>query len=241
METLNSNQLLSLNRSRTSQIQSYSRSTNRTRFHNISTYKYQRSSNVLSNSLAWSNINRSKNYMGEVIAKKGNDKVEASAATPGPSSGNPWCNWLVGIILSLILPFGHKKWSGLLAMKNEVDTVVQTVEMVVETVEKVAEGVAHVADEVANQLPEGGKLQNIVCHVANMAEETAKDAHLVDQLIEKVENIEKGVVSAFVGEVDETSSEDAEDTTKTNEQEQKHDIAMDIESPKDEIVDRQPK
>lgn len=64
--------------------------------------------------------------------------------------------------------------------------MVQTVEMVVETVEKVAEGVAHVADEVANQLPDGGKLQNIVCHVANMAEETAKDAHLVDQLIDKV-------------------------------------------------------
>ncbi|KMT08598.1 hypothetical protein BVRB_6g138780 [Beta vulgaris subsp. vulgaris] len=128
----------------------------------------------------------------------------------------------------------------LLETLDEVDTVVQTVEMVVETVEKVAEGVAHVADEVANQLPDGGKLQNIVCHVANMAEETAKDAHLVDQLIDKVENIEKGVVSAFVGEVDETSSEDTEDTTKTNE-EQKHDIAMDIESPKDEIVDRQPK
>lgn len=49
------------------------------------------------------------------------------------------------------------------------------------------------------------------------------------------------MVSAFVGEVDETSLEDTEDTTITNEQEQKHDIAMDIESPKDEIVDRQPK
>lgn len=64
--------------------------------------------------------------------------------------------------------------------------MVETVETVVETVETVAKEVAHVAEEMAHQLPEGGKLQNIVCSVANVAEETAKDAHLIDQLIEKV-------------------------------------------------------
>ena len=82
---------------------------------------------------------------------------------------------------------------------DEVDTVVNTVETAAEAVEKVAEEVAHVAEEVANSLPEGGTMQNIVCNIiANVAEETAKDAHAVDQLIEKVIIIHSFMHALFI-------------------------------------------
>ncbi|XP_010681025.2 uncharacterized protein LOC104896041 [Beta vulgaris subsp. vulgaris] len=246
METLNSNSLLSLHRTRIiSEVRLSSPSINGSSFINLSTFKIQRSAS--SNSLAWSNMNLRKNCMGAVIAAQGNDKVEVSAATPGPSSENPWYKWLLGVIISLVFPFARNKWGPLLTLKNKVDTAVETVEVVVETVEKVAEGVYHVADEVANQLPEGGKLQNIVCEVANVAEEAAKDAHFVDQLIEKVEDIEKQVVSTFLGEEQETAtkvkdSEIKEDNTQTKKElEQKQEKALEFQVPSDASIDDQPK
>ncbi|XP_056693883.1 uncharacterized protein [Spinacia oleracea] len=191
METLNSNRIINLHRFRASETRSSCRSTYRRSAAavvvDVLAFKNKRSAGVLSSSLAWSNIYKTrKNYIGAVFEVQGNNKsVQASAANTGPS-GKPWCNWLVGVILSIVLPFASRKWSRILAIKNEIDTVVETVETVVETVETVAKEVAHVAEEMAHQLPEGGKLQNIVCSVANVAEETAKDAHLIDQLIEKV-------------------------------------------------------
>lgn len=52
--------------------------------------------------------------------------------------------------------------------------------------EKVAEEVEKVADEVSDALPEGGKLKGFVTTVENVARETAKDAHLVEEVIGKV-------------------------------------------------------
>lgn len=64
--------------------------------------------------------------------------------------------------------------------------VVDSVENVAEIVETVAEKVEEVADDIADQLPQDGKLHDAVRLVESIAKETAKDAHLVDDLIEKV-------------------------------------------------------
>lgn len=69
---------------------------------------------------------------------------------------------------------------------DEVDMVVQNVENVAEIVETVAEKVEEVADDIADQLSQGGKLHDAVRLVESIAKKTAKDAHLVDDLIEKV-------------------------------------------------------
>lgn len=66
--------------------------------------------------------------------------------------------------------------------------VVESVENLAEIVEMVAEKVEEVADDIADKLPDGGKLKVAVRLVENVAKETAKDAHLVDQLMEKVFN-----------------------------------------------------
>lgn len=69
---------------------------------------------------------------------------------------------------------------------GEVDTAVQIAEDITETIEKVAEKVEDVAEEVADHLPAGGKLKDAATFIENLARETAKDADLVDGVIDKV-------------------------------------------------------
>lgn len=61
----------------------------------------------------------------------------------------------------------------------------QTTETVAETVEKVADKLDKVAEELADILPEG-KLKQAARYIEDIAEEAEKDAHLVDEAIEKV-------------------------------------------------------
>ena len=65
--------------------------------------------------------------------------------------------------------------------------MVELADQVADIVEEVAEGVEKVADEVADHLPEGGKLKQVATFVENVARETAKDADIVDDVIEKVQ------------------------------------------------------
>ena len=64
--------------------------------------------------------------------------------------------------------------------------MVETAEDVVEAVEKVAEEVDKVAEEIKERLPAGGKLRVAVTSIENIAERTAKDAEMVDDIIDKV-------------------------------------------------------
>ncbi|KAI9200851.1 hypothetical protein LWI28_014084 [Acer negundo] len=75
----------------------------------------------------------------------------------------------------------------------------QTAEHVAEIVEDVAEKVEKVAEEVADHLPQGGRLKDAVTLIENVAKETAKDAHLADQFIEKV-SLNAKAVKRFVKE-----------------------------------------
>jgi hypothetical protein len=118
--------------------------------------------------------------------------VAVYSSAPGPSipsnPSNPgqWKVWIVGVIASVILPFFGIKFGPLLKIKKEVDTMVQTAEDVVEAVETVAEEVDKVAEEIKERLPAGGKLRVAVTYIENVAERTAKDAQMVDDIIDKV-------------------------------------------------------
>uniref|UniRef100_A0A6N2MLG0 Pterin-binding domain-containing protein n=1 Tax=Salix viminalis TaxID=40686 RepID=A0A6N2MLG0_SALVM len=68
----------------------------------------------------------------------------------------------------------------------------KTTETVAETVEKVADKLDKVAEDLADILPEG-KLKQAVRVIEDIAEEAEKDAHLVDEAIEKLEEIEIGL------------------------------------------------
>ncbi|OWM79987.1 hypothetical protein CDL15_Pgr006291 [Punica granatum] len=116
------------------------------------------------------------------------NSVDPAGHLPSGCSPGSWKLWILGVVISVVLPFWKSKWGPLLKLKNEVETVVKVAENVTDVVEKVAEGVEKVAEDVAEMLPEGGKLRNAVELVEHVAEETAKDAHLVEGLIDKVLN-----------------------------------------------------
>ncbi|KAL5556530.1 hypothetical protein UlMin_038766 [Ulmus minor] len=124
------------------------------------------------------------------------EKIVCNSIEPGSSSsaGGSWKSWILGVVISLILPFWRHKWGPLLAIKNQVDTIADTIEAVAEVIEDVAEKVEDIADDIGDNL-ENGKLKDLANLVEDVARETAKDAHMVDQFIEKVEEVEDKVES----------------------------------------------
>ncbi|KAK4740873.1 hypothetical protein SAY87_024461 [Trapa incisa] len=137
-------------------------------------------------------LNTSRCFLLDVVAGSSVDPVGHLAPPPGASPGS-WTWWILGVVVSVVLPFTKSKWGPLLKLKNEVEAIVEMAEEATEVVEKVAEGVEKVAEDVAELLPEGGKLRSTVEFVEHVAEVTAKDARMVEGFIEKVEELEKEV------------------------------------------------
>lgn len=105
-------------------------------------------------------------------------------ASGPPSSSHPM-SWVIGLVVSFILPFFTNKWGPLWVIKNKLETTVQTVEDIVEAVEKVAERVDEIAEDIADDLPQG-KLRDLVELVEHVAEKTHKTADSLDNVIDKV-------------------------------------------------------
>ncbi|XP_071732360.1 uncharacterized protein [Rutidosis leptorrhynchoides] len=123
--------------------------------------------------------------------------VIRSNITPPPGvpipSGSPsgsMRNWIVGIVLTLVLPFFTHKWGPLLTLKNKVDTAVNSVEYIIETIEEVATKVDHVIDDITDDLPANSQLRKTMEAVDRVVEGVAKSAHIADDIIDKVEAVE---------------------------------------------------
>ncbi|KAH7850424.1 hypothetical protein Vadar_032675 [Vaccinium darrowii] len=104
-----------------------------------------------------------------------------------------WKSWVLGAVITIVLPFFSHKWGPLFQITKKVDDVVETVDQVAEDIEKVAEGLEKVADEIGDELPEGGKLRRAFDSIENAARETANAANRVDEILDKVEEVEKEV------------------------------------------------
>ncbi|XP_059281613.1 uncharacterized protein LOC132035373 [Lycium ferocissimum] len=105
---------------------------------------------------------------------------------PSPPSSNPFNGWLIGVLLSAILPFFRYKWGSLLHLKNKVENIIQTVEEVVENVEELAGKADKLAENMGNDLP-AGQLKNALKAVENFSEEAAQVARATDDLIDKMQ------------------------------------------------------
>lgn len=68
-----------------------------------------------------------------------------------------------------------------------------TAEAVAEVVEEAATFAEKVSSEVAEQLPEGGRLRTAAVLVEKASKEVAHEAHLAQDIIHKVEEIEEDV------------------------------------------------
>ena len=75
--------------------------------------------------------------------------------------------------------------------------VAETVEEIADAVGKVAEEVDRAAEDLAESLPEGG-LKQVVSFVEDLAEETAKDAQMVEELMDKVHFLFPFFVPSFI-------------------------------------------
>ncbi|CAI9786640.1 unnamed protein product [Fraxinus pennsylvanica] len=134
--------------------------------------------------------------------------VYASSVPGVPSPSGPPSNsirsWILGLVVSLVLPFFSHKLGPLWVLKNRIENVVEQVEQMVEVVEKVAEEVDKIADDIMDDLPEG-QLKNLVNHIDDMAEKTAKNADAIGDLIDKVQEAEDKLES-FVESLDDEAN-----------------------------------
>ncbi|RAL40630.1 hypothetical protein DM860_006700 [Cuscuta australis] len=115
------------------------------------------------------------------------------AAIPLPPSAsspdsNPLKGWLIGILISAVIPFFRHKLGSFMQIKNAISEV----EEVVHGVEKVAEVVDKVAEDIGGKLP-AGKLKDAVGVVERAAEKADKDAEALGEIIDKVEEVEETV------------------------------------------------
>ncbi|KAH6759151.1 hypothetical protein C2S51_019386 [Perilla frutescens var. frutescens] len=157
-----------------------------------------------------------------------------------PPSGPPFnlINWILGIAVTVVLPFFSKKWTSLLRIKNEVETAVEIAEEIVEAVEKVAEGVEKAAENLAEDLPEGGGLRKAVDFVEHAAERANKDAHIVGDFIDKVQEVEEKVEDYVENLVEGVTDHEhhKEDHQENEAQKEEDDRAHDDQPKEDENI-----
>ncbi|KAI3726265.1 hypothetical protein L1987_66062 [Smallanthus sonchifolius] len=120
----------------------------------------------------------------------------------GPPSGS-MRNWIVGIVLTFVLPFCTHKWGPLLVLRNKVDNVVNTAEYIMETIEAVAEKVDDVIDNITDDLPKDSELRKRLEAIDVVVEGVAKSAHVANDIIDKVEEVEDKLGSLILDEVKE--------------------------------------
>ncbi|KAJ0011089.1 hypothetical protein Pint_33396 [Pistacia integerrima] len=113
------------------------------------------------------------------------DKVKPAPATPPPPRFNfaLWAKWILGSILSLLLPFWKQKWEKLQKIEGGAEMVVEGIENVAEVVEKVAD---KVSTQMADKLHDNTKLQEAALLVERVSKATAQDAELTINFIHKV-------------------------------------------------------
>lgn len=120
--------------------------------------------------------------------------LPAGAPLPFGALPDSWKGWLLGMLFTVAIPLLTNKWGTVLKWtsknKEKIESTVQTVENIVEAVEDVAEKVEKISEDILDDLPEGN-LKNAVSRIENAAEKIAKDAHQIDNMIDKVQEAEE--------------------------------------------------
>ncbi|XP_024933501.3 uncharacterized protein LOC107427618 isoform X1 [Ziziphus jujuba] len=123
---------------------------------------------------------------GTNMVKDGN-KEQVPPPVPPQNNILYWARWVLGSILTLLLPFWKQYWGKLQRIEGKVEMVAEEVESVAEVVEKVAIKAEKVSSEVANVLPDNGKLKETALIVEHISKIAAQDAQLTLDIIHKVD------------------------------------------------------
>ncbi|KAI7736884.1 hypothetical protein M8C21_033385 [Ambrosia artemisiifolia] len=111
---------------------------------------------------------------------------------PSPPSGSPgsWKNWVIGILMTFIVPFFTTKGGPIKLLIQRVDQIMDTAEHITEVVEAVADKVDKVVEELGDELPEGSEIKKTLDFIENIAEKVEKDAATAGDFIDKVQEME---------------------------------------------------
>ncbi|KAK7250536.1 hypothetical protein RIF29_33039 [Crotalaria pallida] len=132
------------------------------------------------------NSNSSTNANGDLKDVKVTPQASTSAIFTFPS----WLRWVLGSILSLLLPFWKHNWEKLQRIEGEAEVVIEEVEKVAHVVEKVATVVEKLSEDIAEKLPEDGKLKEAALVVEHASKQIVHGAQLTEEFIHKVEELE---------------------------------------------------
>ncbi|KAL3843777.1 hypothetical protein ACJIZ3_001180 [Penstemon smallii] len=102
-----------------------------------------------------------------------------------------WAKWLLGSVLSLLLPFWKSNRDNLLILEGKAEMVVKDVKEVAEVIEKVATTTDEVLKEVENQLPDNCKLKEAAQVMEHISTVAAQDARLLENIIHKVGEVKQ--------------------------------------------------
>ncbi|KAL4559012.1 hypothetical protein LXL04_031144 [Taraxacum kok-saghyz] len=108
-----------------------------------------------------------------------------------------WPAWIPGVVLAVIVPFFTNKWGPFAKFKEELDKVEEAVDSVADRVEEMAEKVEQFVDEIGNEMPEGSVLKSTLEKVESVADKIGKDAHMVSDIVDKMDEMEAKVENIF--------------------------------------------
>ncbi|KAI3513713.1 hypothetical protein L1887_21052 [Cichorium endivia] len=115
------------------------------------------------------------------------------AGIPSPPPGSPpgsWKNWVIGILMTFIIPLVTTKGGIIKLLLQKVDQIVNTAEHITDMVESVADKVDKVVEELADDLPESSQLKKTLDYIEQVAERVEKDAQNAGDFIDKVQEME---------------------------------------------------
>nr|XP_043638545.1 uncharacterized protein LOC122609581 [Erigeron canadensis] len=171
-------------------------------------------------------------HTSNFVRQSNNISPPPEAPLPSGSPSGSLRNWIVGMVLTFILPFFTHKWGSLLLLKNKVDKNIETTEHVVKDIESVAERVDKVLDSITDDLPNDSKLKKALVALDEIVEGVAKGAHVADDIIIKVEEA-KGKIESLIEkenskrveihQVDEDKEDQEITTQEENDEEDKQD------------------
>ncbi|KAD6119542.1 hypothetical protein E3N88_10813 [Mikania micrantha] len=155
------------------------------------------------------NLSMSKTLQTTTFVRRSNVSPPPDAPLPSGSPSGSLRNWIVGIVLTFILPFFTHKWGSLLLLKRVAKS-------------------AHVADDLINKVEDAeDKLESLIIHENSKGDElplkiredqgiTSEEEKNVDSVVEEVEEVIDvvKVVAEAVDMVAEKIADDLQDGSK---------------------------
>ncbi|XP_071711832.1 uncharacterized protein [Rutidosis leptorrhynchoides] len=123
-----------------------------------------------------------------VYADQKQDAVPPPPASHPPSS--TWKNWIIGFLMTFIVPFFTTKGGPIKAFLIKVDNILDSAEQISEVVEVVADKVDKVAEKLSDDMEEGSKIKKTLDFIEQVAEKLEKDAHTAGDFIDKVQEMQ---------------------------------------------------